>query len=58
MSTLYESAETESRGKDDKSTATIVSNGVDEQIPQTRAAEKSSMRQGSAIYSYIQHSTK
>ncbi|KAL2305373.1 hypothetical protein Nmel_007356 [Mimus melanotis] len=58
VSTLYESSEIlcdESRGKDDKSTATIVSNGADEQIPQTRASEKSRMRQGSAIYSYIQN---
>nr|XP_030126556.3 uncharacterized protein LOC115494917 [Taeniopygia guttata] len=46
---LYESLEifcNDARGKDDKSTVTIVSN---EQIPQTRAAEKSRMRQGSAI---------
>ncbi|XP_014750662.1 PREDICTED: uncharacterized protein LOC106865250 [Sturnus vulgaris] len=58
VSTLYESPEifcNESRGKDDKSTATIVSNGADEQIPQTRAAEKSRMRQESVIYSYIQN---
>lgn len=55
---LYESLETfcdESGGKDDKSTATIVSNGEDEQIPQTRAAEKSRMREGSAIYLDIQN---
>lgn len=45
----------ESRGKDDKSTVTIVSNAADEQISQTRAAEKSSMRQGSAIYFDIQN---
>nr|XP_031360493.1 uncharacterized protein LOC116183583 [Lonchura striata domestica] len=52
VSMLYESLEifcNEARGKDDKSTVTIVSNGEDEQIPQTRAAEKSRMRQGSAI---------
>lgn len=58
MSTLYESLEffcNESRGKDDKSTATIVSNGAAEQILQTRAAEKSRMRQGSAIYFDIQN---
>ncbi|RMC14365.1 hypothetical protein DUI87_09460 [Hirundo rustica rustica] len=48
----------ESRGKDDKFSATIVSNGADEQIPQTRAAEKSRMRQGSAIYFDIQNETK
>ncbi|XP_054059086.1 protein S100-P isoform X1 [Rissa tridactyla] len=43
VSTLYESLDSflnESRGKDDKSTATIVSNAAYEQIPQTRAAEK------------------
>lgn len=45
----------ESRGKDDKSTVTIVSNAADEQISQTRAAEKSSMRQESAIYFDIQN---
>lgn len=58
MSTLYESHYffcSESRGKDDKSTATIVSNGADEQIPQTRPAEKSRMRQGSAIFFDIQN---
>lgn len=58
MSVLYESLEIfcdDSGGKDDKSTATIVSNGEDEQIPQTRAAEKSRMRQGSAIYLDIQN---
>ncbi|XP_056345673.1 uncharacterized protein LOC130252282 [Oenanthe melanoleuca] len=58
VSTIYESPEffcNESRGKDDKPTVTIVSNGADEQISQTRAAEKSRMRQGSAIYSYIQN---
>ncbi|KAM4780136.1 uncharacterized protein ACIQIH_007036 [Cyanocitta cristata] len=61
VSTLYESLEffcNESRGKDDKSTATIVSNGEDEQIPQTRAAEKPRMRQGSAIYFDIQNGNK
>ncbi|XP_059326148.1 uncharacterized protein LOC132072135 [Ammospiza nelsoni] len=53
VSFLYESLEilcNESGRKDDKSAATIVSNGEDEQIPQTRAAEKSRMRQGSTIY--------
>ncbi|XP_069650228.1 uncharacterized protein [Haliaeetus albicilla] len=58
VSTLYESLDffcNESRGKDDKSTVTIVSNAADEQISQTRAAEKSRMRQGSAIYFDIQN---
>ncbi|KAM6073361.1 uncharacterized protein LJ206_011173 isoform 2-T4 [Theristicus caerulescens] len=58
VSTLYESLDyfcNESRGKDDKSTATIVSNAADEQIPQTRAAEKSRMRQGSTVYFDIQN---
>ncbi|XP_074004443.1 uncharacterized protein [Numenius arquata] len=60
VSTLYESLDSflnESRGKDDKSTATIISSAADEQIPQTGAAEKSrtSARQGSAIYFDIQN---
>ncbi|XP_074397819.1 uncharacterized protein LOC113459111 [Zonotrichia albicollis] len=58
VSMLYESLEilcNESGGKDDKSAATIVSNGEDKQIPQTRAAEKSRMRQGSTIYFDIQN---
>ncbi|KAM6361769.1 uncharacterized protein FN964_004048 [Alca torda] len=43
VSTLYESLDSflnESRGKDDKSTATIVSNAAYEQMPRSRAAEK------------------
>ncbi|XP_063014119.1 uncharacterized protein LOC134419079 isoform X1 [Melospiza melodia melodia] len=58
VSLLYESLEilcNESGRKDDKSAASIVSNGEDEQIPQTRAAEKSRMRQGSTIYFDIQN---
>lgn len=45
----------ESRGKDEKSTATIASCVADEQILQTRAVEKSRMRQGPAIYFDIQN---
>ncbi|XP_026702722.1 uncharacterized protein LOC113479174 [Athene cunicularia] len=58
VSTLYESLDTfrnESRGKDDKSTATIVFNAADEQIPQNRGTGKSRTRQGSTIYFDIQN---
>ncbi|XP_064274804.1 uncharacterized protein LOC135299536 isoform X1 [Passer domesticus] len=58
VSMLYESLEiicNESGGKDDKSTATTVSNGEDEQIPQTRAAEKPRMRQESSTYLDIEN---